>query len=170
MFSQISSLWALYAGRWNLSTLLTLYSYNIPFNIVVQSASGSLPRRHFRKFSMMYSMSHVFWTAAPLALPVLLMDLDILLTNALASPRRWSAAALLLRSRVRIQLMVWMFVFGVCLFVWSVRGLCVGLISRSEKSYRVCVCVCVCDLETLTIMHPRPGLGCCATEKKSIWP
>jgi len=28
--------------------------------------------------------------------------------------------------------------------VLSGRGLCIGLITRAEESYRVCVCVCVC--------------------------
>jgi hypothetical protein len=28
--------------------------------------------------------------------------------------------------------------------VLSVRGLCDGLITRPEESYRVCVCMCVC--------------------------
>jgi hypothetical protein len=65
-------------------------------------------------------------------------------------------------------------------------GLCDGLITCSEKSYRVCVCVrarvsvcarvrarararvcvCVSDLETSTMRRPRPELGCCATERK----
>jgi hypothetical protein len=44
-------------------------------------------------------------------------------------------------------------------------GLCEGLISRTEGSYRVCVCLIVCDVETLTIRRPKPALGCCATEK-----
>jgi hypothetical protein len=30
----------------------------------------------------------------------------------------------------------------------------------------VCACACVCDLGTSTMMRPRPGFGCCATEKK----
>jgi hypothetical protein len=30
----------------------------------------------------------------------------------------------------------------------------------------VCVCVCTCDLETSKMERPRPGLGCCATEKE----
>ena len=53
-------------------------------------------------------------------------------------------------------------------------GLCDGLITRSEESYRVCVCVCVCvcvglivcNLETITLRLSWPMLGCCATEKE----
>jgi len=44
-------------------------------------------------------------------------------------------------------------------------GLCDELITRSEKSYRVCVCLILCDLETST-RQPRPKVGCCATEKE----
>jgi hypothetical protein len=60
-------------------------------------------------------------------------------------------------------------------------GLCDGLITLSQESYRVCVfvcvCVCVCvwvwvcvclivlDLENLTMRRIRPDVGCCATEK-----
>ena len=31
--------------------------------------------------------------------------------------------------------------------VLSGRGLCFGLITRPEDSYRMCVCVCVCVME-----------------------
>ena len=57
-----------------------------------------------------------------------------------------SAAAGLLRLLVRIPSGAWMFVC--CEFsVLSGRGLCDGLIIRSEESYRLW-CVDECDLET----------------------
>jgi hypothetical protein len=48
-------------------------------------------------------------------------------------------------------------------------GLCDGLFTRSEESYRVCVRVSVCDVETSTIRRPSPELGCCTTGKKSVY-
>jgi hypothetical protein len=60
--------------------------------------------------------------------------------------RRTSAAARLLRLRVRIPPGAWMFVFCDCC-VLSGRGLCDGLITRPEESYRMW-CVVMCDLET----------------------
>jgi hypothetical protein len=36
--------------------------------------------------------------------------------------------------------------------VLSGRGFCVGLITRPEESYRVCVCVCVLECEDTTII------------------
>ena len=39
------------------------------------------------------------------------------------------------------------------------RGLCVGLITRPEESYRMW-CVSECNLETSTIKRPRPTRGC----------
>ena len=56
--------------------------------------------------------------------------------------RRGSAAARLLGLRVRIPPGALIFVCCECL---SGRGLCDGLISRPEESYRLC-CVIVCDL------------------------
>jgi hypothetical protein len=56
---------------------------------------------------------------------------------------RRSAVAWLLGSRVRIPLGAWMFVALSCVS----RGLCDGMITRPEESYRVSVCVC--DQETL---------------------
>jgi hypothetical protein len=50
---------------------------------------------------------------------------------------RRSAVAWLLGSRVRIPLGAWMFVVLPCVG----RGLCDGLITRPEESYRVSVCV-----------------------------
>jgi hypothetical protein len=57
--------------------------------------------------------------------------------------RRGPAVARLLGLRVRIPPGSWMSVSCGCC-VLSGRGLCVGLITRPEESYRVCVCVCVC--------------------------
>ena len=64
--------------------------------------------------------------------------------------RRRSPAARLLRLWVRIPPGAWMFVLGavcVCVCVLSGRGLCDGLITHPEESYRLW-CVVVCDLET----------------------
>ena len=60
--------------------------------------------------------------------------------------RRKSTADRLLRSWVRIALGAWMFVCCECC-VLSGRGLCDGLITRPEGSYRLW-CVVVCDQET----------------------
>ena len=60
--------------------------------------------------------------------------------------RRRFSAARLLRLWVRIQPGVWMFVCCECC-VLSGRGLCDGLITRPEESYRLWRVV-VCDLET----------------------
>ena len=60
--------------------------------------------------------------------------------------RRRSTAARLLRLWVRIPPRVWMFVCCECC-VLSGRGLCDGLIIRSEESYRMWRVV-VCDQET----------------------
>jgi hypothetical protein len=62
--------------------------------------------------------------------------------------RRRSAAAWLLGSRVRMPLGAWMFVC--CVVLCRQRGLCDGLITRPEESYRVSMCVCV-------IKKPRKG-------------
>ena len=61
-------------------------------------------------------------------------------------------AADLLRSWVRISPGAWIFVCCECR-VLSGRGLCDGLITRPEESYRLC-CVVVCDLETLRMGVP----------------
>ena len=62
------------------------------------------------------------------------------------------AAALLLRSWVRIPPGAWIFVCCECR-VLSGRGLCDELITRPEESYRLW-CVAVCDLETSRICTP----------------
>jgi len=78
--------------------------------------------------------------------------------------RHRSAAAGLLRSWVRIPPGAWMFVFCECC-VLEVRGFCDELITRPEKSYRLC-CVVVCDLETWRMRRPWSTLGRSATAKK----
>jgi hypothetical protein len=56
--------------------------------------------------------------------------------------RRRSAAALLLGSRVWIPLRAWVFVSCVYVLLPCVgRGLCEGLITLTEESYRVCLIV-----------------------------
>ena len=60
--------------------------------------------------------------------------------------RRRYAAARLLRLWVRMPPGAWMSVCCECC-VLSGRGLCDGLITRPEESYRL-LCVVVCDLET----------------------
>ena len=60
--------------------------------------------------------------------------------------RRESVAARLLGLRVRIPSGAWMSVCCECC-VLSGRGLCDGLITRPEESYRLW-CVVECDLET----------------------
>ena len=50
--------------------------------------------------------------------------------------------------------------------VWSSRGLCNGLITRPEKSYRL-RCVVAYDQGTSSRMRrPWPASGCSAIEKK----
>ena len=58
----------------------------------------------------------------------------------------------------------WMLVRCECC-VLSGRGLCDGLITRPEESYRLC-CVIVCDLETSRIRRLKLIKGCkCQIEK-----
>jgi len=53
--------------------------------------------------------------------------------------------------------------------VLSGRGLCDGLITRPEESYRLW-CVVVCNLETSRMRGPWPALGRSVTKKKLfIW-
>ena len=73
--------------------------------------------------------------------------------------RRRSAATRLLRSWVRIPPPEWMSVCCECCVLPGI-GLCDGLITRPEESYRLW-CVVVCDLETSSRMRmPWPALGC----------
>jgi len=55
----------------------------------------------------------------------------------------------------------------VCRECWvlSGRGLCVGLITRPEESYRVC---CVCDHESSIMRRPWSTGGCCDMVKKIL--
>jgi hypothetical protein len=54
--------------------------------------------------------------------------------------------------------------------VLSDRGLCDGLITRAEESYRLRVCVLsVCDLDSSTTRRSRPESGCWATEKNDCF-
>ena len=78
------------------------------------------------------------------------------------------AAARLLRFRVRIPPAAWVSVFCErC--VLSGRGLCVGLITRPEESYRL-VCLTECDREASTMRRPWPNTGCRARKKNQrLW-
>ena len=78
--------------------------------------------------------------------------------------RRRSAAARLLRLWVRIPPGAWMFDCCECC-VLSGRGLCDGLITHPEESYRLW-CVVVCGLESSRMRGPWPALGRSATGKK----
>ena len=71
--------------------------------------------------------------------------------------RRRSTAARLLRLWVRIPPGAWMFVCCECC-VLSGRGLCDGLIIRSEESYRLWRVV-VCDQETSYARRLKPAKG-----------
>ena len=73
-------------------------------------------------------------------------------------------AARLLRSWVRIPSVAWIFVCCECR-VLSGGGLCDGLITRPEESYRLW-CVVVCDLETARMRRSWPTGGCCTKRKK----
>jgi hypothetical protein len=72
-----------------------------------------------------------------------------------------SKAARLLGLRVRIPPGAGMSVSCECC-VLSGRGLCVGLITRPEESYRLW-CVSECDREASIMRRPWPTGGCCAT-------
>ena len=78
--------------------------------------------------------------------------------------RRGSTHARLLRLWVRIPPGAWMSVCVECC-VLSGRGLCDGVITSPEKSYRLW-CDVVCDLENSRMRRPWTVLGRRATEKK----
>ena len=71
--------------------------------------------------------------------------------------RRRSSASRLLRLWVRIPPGAWMFVCFECC-VLSGRGLCYGLITRPEESYRLWPVV-VCDQETSKVRKLKPATG-----------
>ena len=71
--------------------------------------------------------------------------------------RRRSSAARLLRLWVLIPRGAWMSVCCECLML-SGRGLCDGLITRPEESYRLWRGV-VCDQETLRMRRLKPATG-----------
>ena len=52
-----------------------------------------------------------------------------------------------------------------CFVLWG-RGLCVGLITRPEESYRVW-CIIVCDLGSSWMRKSWPTGGCCAKKRKN---
>jgi hypothetical protein len=74
------------------------------------------------------------------------------------------AAARLLGLWVRIPSRVWMSLSCECC-VLSGRGLCVGLITRPEESYRVW-CVSECDREASKMRRSWPNRGCKAMRKQ----
>jgi hypothetical protein len=80
--------------------------------------------------------------------------------------RRMCAAVWLLGLRVRIPLEAWLSVSCECC-VFSDRGLCVGLITRPEESYRVW-CASECDREAWIMRRPWPTGGCCAIRKNWV--
>jgi hypothetical protein len=78
--------------------------------------------------------------------------------------QRGSAAVCFLGLRVRIPPGAWMSVCCECC-VMSGRGLCVGLVTRTEESYRGWCVSNVCDRE-VSIMRPWPTRGCCGNGKE----
>jgi hypothetical protein len=80
--------------------------------------------------------------------------------------RRGPTAVCLLGLRVRIPPRAWMSVCCECC-VLSGRGLCDGLITRPEESYRVwCVQLSVI-VKPRKMRRPRPPRGCSAIEKNN---
>jgi len=94
-------------------------------------------------------------------LSVVLIGLELIISNNSRSQwprglRRRFLAARLLRLWVRIPLRAWIFVCCECC-VLSGRGLCDGLIIRSEESYRMWRVVC--DQETSQARRLKPARG-----------
>jgi hypothetical protein len=79
--------------------------------------------------------------------------------------RRGSAAVRLLGLWIRIPPGAWMSVSFECC-VLSGRGLCVGLITSPEESYRVRCVLSECDHEASIMRRPWPYKGCYAIGKK----
>ena len=79
-----------------------------------------------------------------------------------SGPGRGSAAARLLKLRVRIQPGAWMSVSCECCVSYG-RGFCYGSITRPQQYYRMW-CVLVCDLKTSKIRQLWSALSCCASE------
>jgi hypothetical protein len=95
--------------------------------------------------------------------PVLQEPIDLPSENIGQShwPRRLrheSASSPLLEVRIRIPPEAWIFVSCEC-YVLPGRGLCVGLITRPEESYRVW-CQIECDHVSSIMRRPRPSKGC----------
>jgi hypothetical protein len=77
--------------------------------------------------------------------------------------RRRSAAPRWLGSRVRNPLRTWVFVC-VCCVLCGLRPM-----RRADHSFRgVLPGVSVCETETSKTRRPRPDLGCCATDERSV--
>jgi len=77
--------------------------------------------------------------------------------------KRRSTASRLMRLWVRIPPEAWFICCECCIL--SDRGLCDGMITRPEESYRLWFVV-ECDLETSRMRRPWPALGRSATKKK----
>jgi len=81
---------------------------------------------------------------------------------------RRSSTARLLRSWIRIPLGAWMFVCCECC-VLSGSGLCDGLITRPEESYRLWHIV-MCDQETSKTRRLKPTTGLWEYNQRVIMP
>jgi hypothetical protein len=89
----------------------------------------------------------------------------------LRSLNRGSAAVRFLGLRVRIAQGAWMFISCECC-VMSGRGLCVGLITRPEESYRACRVLTECDSEASIMRRlwlTRGCWGCCAKKRSHLY-
>ena len=114
------------------------------------------------------SVHHCYWEQTYKILPVLKVGNGLLIKVVLSGKwsgcrsqwphglRRRSSAACLLRLRVRIPPEAWMFVCCECC-VLSGRGLCNGLITHPEESYRLWRVMC--DQETSKMRRLKPAIG-----------
>ena len=73
----------------------------------------------------------------------IIMQMSVFVSWSPRGLRRGSAASCLLGLQVRIPPGIWVSFFCECC-VSSGKGLCDGLITHAEDSYRVCVYVCLC--------------------------